>query len=131
VQYPTRVLDRHPKLHFSLPHGGGVLLMLMVRIDHGSTVRPEIEKLRLPQPPSKYLQRFTFTRFLIHKPFRFEVDGETIAHAFALNKSAAAKLVNTHAAIEIPCKAVARSQRGLLNGIPRWMRCTPFTRSAN
>jgi len=54
------VLDRHPKLHFSLPHGGGVLLMLMGRIDHGSTVRPEIEKLRLPQPPSKYLQRFTF-----------------------------------------------------------------------
>ena len=67
--------------------------MLMVRIDHGSTVRPEIEKLRLPQPPSKYLQRFTFTRFLIHKPFRFEVDGETIAHAFALNKSAAANKV--------------------------------------
>jgi hypothetical protein len=34
--------------------------MLMGDIDHGSTVRPEIEKLRLPQPPSKYLQRFTF-----------------------------------------------------------------------
>ncbi len=50
------VLDRHPKLQFSLPHGGGVLLMLMGRIDHGSAVRPEIEKLRLPRPPSKYLQ---------------------------------------------------------------------------
>jgi aminocarboxymuconate-semialdehyde decarboxylase len=54
------VLDRHPKLKFTLPHGGGVLLMLMGRIDHGATVRPEIRKLHLPQPPSKYLQRFTF-----------------------------------------------------------------------
>jgi aminocarboxymuconate-semialdehyde decarboxylase len=54
------VLDRHPKLKFTLPHGGGVLLMLMGRIDHGAAVRPEIQKLRLPQPPSKYLQRFTF-----------------------------------------------------------------------
>ena len=54
------VLDRHPRLQFTLPHGGGVLLMLMGRIDHGSTVRPEIEKLRLPRPPSQYLQRFMF-----------------------------------------------------------------------
>lgn len=54
------VLDRHPKLRFTLPHGGGVLLMLMGRIDHGAAVWPEIEKLRLPRPPSKYLQRFTF-----------------------------------------------------------------------
>jgi aminocarboxymuconate-semialdehyde decarboxylase len=54
------VLDRHPKLQFTLPHGGGVLLMLMGRIDHGATVRPEIQKLQLPQPPSKYLQRFTY-----------------------------------------------------------------------
>jgi len=34
--------------------------MLMGRIDHGATVRPEIQKLQLPQPPSKYLQRFTY-----------------------------------------------------------------------
>ena len=54
------VLDRHPKLRFTLPHGGGVLLMLMGRLDHGSRVRPEIEKLRLPRPPSKYLDRFTY-----------------------------------------------------------------------
>ena len=60
------VLDRHPKLQFSLPHGGGVLLMLMGRIDHGATVRPEIEKLRLPRPPSHYLQRFTFDT-VVHK----------------------------------------------------------------
>lgn len=54
------VLDRHPKLQITLPHGGGVLLMLMGRIDHGATVRPEIEKLRLPRPPSQYLQHFTY-----------------------------------------------------------------------
>jgi aminocarboxymuconate-semialdehyde decarboxylase len=54
------VLDRHPKLQFSLPHGGGVLLMLIGRIDHAAAVRPEIEKLNLPQPPSKYLHRFTY-----------------------------------------------------------------------
>ena len=34
--------------------------MLMGRIDHGAKVRPEIQKLNLPQVPSKYLQRFTF-----------------------------------------------------------------------
>jgi aminocarboxymuconate-semialdehyde decarboxylase len=54
------VLDRHPGLQFTLPHGGGVLLMLMGRIDHGANVRPEIQKLKMPQPPSKYLQRFTY-----------------------------------------------------------------------
>src|ERR1700704_5574746 len=54
------VLDRHPKLQVTLPHGGGVLLMLIGRIDHGARVRPEIQKLGLPQLPSKYLQRFTF-----------------------------------------------------------------------
>ena len=54
------VLDRHPKLRFTLPHGGGVLLMLMGRIDHGAKVRPEIEKLKMPQVPSKYLDRFMY-----------------------------------------------------------------------
>src|SRR3981081_1752698 len=54
------VLDRYPKLQITLPHGGGVLLMLIGRIDHGSTVRPDIKKLQLPRPPSQYLQRFTF-----------------------------------------------------------------------
>jgi aminocarboxymuconate-semialdehyde decarboxylase len=34
--------------------------MLMGRIDHGSKLRPDIEKQRLPRPPSQYLQRFTF-----------------------------------------------------------------------
>lgn len=70
------VLDRHPKLHFSLPHGGGVLLMLMGRIDHGSAVRPEIEKLQLPQPPSRYLQRFTFDTLVHSKSVMEFVIGE-------------------------------------------------------
>jgi aminocarboxymuconate-semialdehyde decarboxylase len=59
------VLDRHPKLQFSLPHGGGVLLMLTGRMDHAATVRPEIKKLQLPRPPSEYLQQFTFDT-LVH-----------------------------------------------------------------
>jgi aminocarboxymuconate-semialdehyde decarboxylase len=54
------VLDRYPKLQVTLPHGGGVLLMLIGRIDHGAKVCPEIQKLKLPQPPSKYLRRFMF-----------------------------------------------------------------------
>ena len=54
------VLDRHPKLRVTLPHGGGVLLMLIGRIDHGASVRPDIQKLRLPRPPSQYLQRFMY-----------------------------------------------------------------------
>ena len=59
------VLDRHPKLQFSLPHGGGVLLMLTGRMDHGSTVRAEIKKQQLQRPPSEYLQRFTYDT-LVH-----------------------------------------------------------------
>jgi aminocarboxymuconate-semialdehyde decarboxylase len=54
------VLDRHPKLQFSLPHGGGALPMLIGRIDHGAQVRSEIKALRLSQPPSAYMQRFTY-----------------------------------------------------------------------
>lgn len=54
------VLDRYPKLRFTLPHGGGVLLMLIGRIDHGAAITPEIKKLNLPHPPSGYLQRFMY-----------------------------------------------------------------------
>ena len=70
------VLDRHPKLRFTLPHGGAVLLILMGRIDHGSTVRPEIEKLRLPRPPSKYLDRFTYDTIVHSKSVMEFVIGE-------------------------------------------------------
>ena len=70
------VLDRYPGLQFCLPHGGGVLLMLLGRIDHGAAVRPEIEKLRLPRPPSKYLQRFTFDTVVHSKSIMEFVLGE-------------------------------------------------------
>lgn len=63
------VLDRHPKLQISLAHAGGALPILIGRIDHGWHVRPELEELHLPQPPSAYLRRFTF---------------DTIAHSRAI-----------------------------------------------
>ncbi len=52
------VLDRHPKLQFSLPHGGGVLIA-----DRPHRPRRDAcagNQVRLPRPPSKYLQRFTY-----------------------------------------------------------------------
>ena len=52
------VLDRHPKLQVCLPHAGGVLPILVGRLDQGWRVRPELKQL--PQAPSSYLQRFTY-----------------------------------------------------------------------
>ena len=62
------VLDRHPKLQICLPHGGGALPMLIGRVDHGAQVRAEIKPLHLPQPPSAYLQRFTYDTIVHSKP---------------------------------------------------------------
>jgi aminocarboxymuconate-semialdehyde decarboxylase len=62
------VLDRHPKLQICLPHGGGALPMLMGRVDHGAQVRAEIKPLHLPQPPSAYMQRFTYDTIVHSKP---------------------------------------------------------------
>ena len=52
------VLDRYPKLQITLPHGGGALLILTGRLDHGWQVRHEVK--HLPKPPSAYLSRFTY-----------------------------------------------------------------------
>ncbi|MBR8002390.1 amidohydrolase family protein [Burkholderia vietnamiensis] len=52
------VLDRHPALHFTLPHAGGALPILVGRLDAGWTVRPETR--RLAQQPSSYLRRFSY-----------------------------------------------------------------------
>ena len=52
------VLDRHPKLQISLPHAGGVLPILIGRIDQGWRTRAELK--HLPQAPSSYLKRFTY-----------------------------------------------------------------------
>jgi aminocarboxymuconate-semialdehyde decarboxylase len=52
------VLDRHPKLQVCLPHAGGVLPILVGRLDQGWKTRQELK--HLPQAPSTYLQRFTY-----------------------------------------------------------------------
>ena len=52
------VLDRHPKLRICLSHGGGALPMVIGRVEHGWQVHPEIR--HTAQPPSAYLQRFTY-----------------------------------------------------------------------
>ncbi len=60
------VLDRHPKLQICLPHAGGVLPILVGRIDQGWKVRDELK--HLPNPPSTYLQRFTYDTITHSKP---------------------------------------------------------------
>lgn len=52
------VLDRYPDLEVNLPHAGGVLPMLIGRLDRGWRVRPEAK--HLAQAPSSYLRRFTY-----------------------------------------------------------------------
>jgi len=60
------VLDRHPKLQICLPHGGGVLPILIGRVDQGWRTRAELK--HLPQAPSAYLQRFTYDTITHSKP---------------------------------------------------------------
>jgi aminocarboxymuconate-semialdehyde decarboxylase len=60
------VLDRHPKLQVNLPHAGGVLPVLIGRIDHGWKVRKE--NRHLAQAPSTYLRRFTYDTIAHSKP---------------------------------------------------------------
>ncbi|HZZ16578.1 MAG TPA: amidohydrolase family protein [Candidatus Sulfotelmatobacter sp.] len=60
------VLDRHPKLQICLPHGGGVLPILVGRIDQGWRVRDELKGLS--KAPSDYLQRFTYDTITHSKP---------------------------------------------------------------
>jgi aminocarboxymuconate-semialdehyde decarboxylase len=51
------VLDRQPKLPVDLPHAGGVLTILIGRIDQGWSRREETK--HLAQASSTYLRRFT------------------------------------------------------------------------
>ena len=60
------VLDRHPKLVICLPHGGGVLPILIGRIDHGWRVRAECK--HLSKAPSTYLDRFYYDTIVHSKP---------------------------------------------------------------
>src|ERR1700732_966499 len=52
------VMDRHPKLQVTLPHAGGVLPILIGRIDQGWRTRAELK--HLPQAPRTYFKRFTY-----------------------------------------------------------------------
>ncbi|TMJ32809.1 MAG: amidohydrolase, partial [Alphaproteobacteria bacterium] len=60
------VLDRHPDLQITLPHAGGVLPIVMGRVDHGWKVRKEAKHLE--NPPSSYLRRFTYDTISHSKP---------------------------------------------------------------
>lgn len=60
------VLDRHPALHVSLPHAGGVLPILIGRLDRGWKVRKEAK--HLANAPSTYLRRFSYDTIAHSKP---------------------------------------------------------------
>jgi aminocarboxymuconate-semialdehyde decarboxylase len=60
------VLDRHPNLQVTLPHAGGVLPILIGRIDRGWKVRPEAKNL--PRAPSSYLRQFHYDTIAHSKP---------------------------------------------------------------
>jgi len=60
------VLDRHPNLQVTLPHAGGVLPILIGRIDRGWRVRPEAR--HLARAPGSYLRQFTYDTIAHSKP---------------------------------------------------------------
>lgn len=60
------VLDRHPGLKVNLPHAGGVLPILIGRIDHAYRVSGAAQ--HIAQPPSAYLKRFTYDTITHSKP---------------------------------------------------------------
>ncbi len=57
------VLDRHPLLEVSLPHGGGFLPYQVGRLDRAYAVRPECRE-GASRPPSAYLSRFYYDTVL-------------------------------------------------------------------
>ena len=68
------VLDRHPTLKVNLPHAGGVLPILIGRIDHA--YRMSGADKRIAQPPSAYLKRFTYDTITHSKPILEWVIGQ-------------------------------------------------------
>ncbi len=60
------VLDRHPTLKVNLPHAGGVLPILIGRIDHAARMSGADKKIA--QMPSAYLKRFTYDTITHSKP---------------------------------------------------------------
>jgi aminocarboxymuconate-semialdehyde decarboxylase len=60
------VLDRHPGLKINLPHAGGVLPILIGRIDHAYRISGAAK--RIAHAPSAYLKRFTYDTITHSKP---------------------------------------------------------------
>lgn len=60
------VLDRHPSLKVNLPHAGGVLPILIGRVDHAYRITDAAK--RIAMPPSAYLKRFTYDTITHSKP---------------------------------------------------------------
>lgn len=60
------VLDRHPRLKINLPHAGGVLPILIGRIDHAWRVSGAAKRMK--HKPSAYLRRFTYDTITHSKP---------------------------------------------------------------
>ncbi len=60
------VLDAFPRLDVVLPHAGGTFPALIGRMDHGTTVRPEVRHMK--RPPSAYLRRFHYDTVSHHVP---------------------------------------------------------------
>jgi len=59
------MMDRHPNLQVTLPHAGGVLPILIGRLDHGWQAS---RSRKLAHAPSTYLRRFTYDTISHSKP---------------------------------------------------------------
>jgi aminocarboxymuconate-semialdehyde decarboxylase len=59
------VMDAFPKLDVMLPHAGGTFPVLIGRMTHGTTVRPEVK--HMTKAPSTYLRRFYYDT-IAHDP---------------------------------------------------------------
>lgn len=64
------VLERHPQLKLCFPMGGGSIGLLLGRITHGWSVRPEA-RLKAPQAPAEYLRRCFFDT-VVHSSDSFD-----------------------------------------------------------
>lgn len=68
------VVRRHPAVPVVLVHGGGVLPLLLGRLDHAYGMRPESRGV-IPQPPSAYVRHFYFDSVTHSRPaLRFLVE---------------------------------------------------------
>jgi aminocarboxymuconate-semialdehyde decarboxylase len=65
------VLERHPQLRLCFPMGGGSIGVLLGRITHGWSVRPEA-RLKAPRAPAQYLRRCYFDT-VVHSNASFEL----------------------------------------------------------